>query len=115
MTELTEVLREAGVVRVYGVVEDSLTPFLDAVRRTDGMAWVEVRDERLPRSPRRTRPKPGARRRSARAFMWPGGRTSSTVSTALTEPARPCNQDRRSASYDIDKPTADIATLYAPR
>jgi pyruvate dehydrogenase (quinone) len=45
MTELTEVLRVAGVVRGYGVVEDSLTPFLDAVRRTDGMAWVEVRDE----------------------------------------------------------------------
>jgi pyruvate dehydrogenase (quinone) len=45
MTELTEVLRQAGVVRVYGVVEDSLTPFLDAIRRTDGMAWVEVRDE----------------------------------------------------------------------
>ena len=45
MTELTEVLRQAGVVRVYGVVEDSLTPFLDAMCRTDGMAWVEVRDE----------------------------------------------------------------------
>lgn len=45
MTELTEVLRQAGVVRVYGVVEDSLTPFLDAVWRSDGMAWVEVRDE----------------------------------------------------------------------
>ena len=45
MPELTEVLRQAGVVRVYGVVEDSLTPFLDAVWRTDGMAWVEVRDE----------------------------------------------------------------------
>src|SRR3984885_15962952 len=81
------------------------------------MGWPGSRSatNRLPRSPRRTRPKPGASRRSARAFMWPGGRTSSTVSTALTEPAGPCNQDRRSASYDIDKPTADIAALYAPR
>lgn len=31
MCELTEVRRQAGVVRVYGVVEDSLTPFLDAI------------------------------------------------------------------------------------
>jgi thiamine pyrophosphate-dependent acetolactate synthase large subunit-like protein len=45
MSDLTEVLRYAGVARVYGVIEDSLTPFVDAVRRTDGMAWVEVRDE----------------------------------------------------------------------
>ena len=45
MSDLTEVLRCAGVARVYGVVEDSLTPFVDAVWRTEGMAWVEVRDE----------------------------------------------------------------------
>ena len=45
MSDLTEVLRYAGVARVYGVIEDSLTPFVDAVWRTDGMAWVEVRDE----------------------------------------------------------------------
>jgi pyruvate dehydrogenase (quinone) len=45
MSDLTEVLRYAGVARVYGVVEDSLTPFVDAVWRTEGMAWVEVRDE----------------------------------------------------------------------
>jgi pyruvate dehydrogenase (quinone) len=45
MTELTEVLRQAGVVRVYDAVEDGLTPFLDAVWRTDGVAWLEARDE----------------------------------------------------------------------
>ena len=45
MTELIEVLRQAGVVRVYDAVEDGLTPFLDAVWRTDGVAWLEARDE----------------------------------------------------------------------
>jgi len=45
MSDLTEVLRYAGVARVYGVAEVSLTPFVDAVWRTEGMAWVEVRDE----------------------------------------------------------------------
>jgi pyruvate dehydrogenase (quinone) len=31
--QLVEVLRQAGVTRVYGVVGDSLNPFVDAIRR----------------------------------------------------------------------------------
>ncbi|WP_223148262.1 MULTISPECIES: pyruvate dehydrogenase [unclassified Actinotalea] len=38
-------LRAAGVERVYGVVGDSLNPVVDAIRRTDGIEWVHVRNE----------------------------------------------------------------------
>jgi pyruvate dehydrogenase (quinone) len=43
--QLVQVLRQAGVERVYGVVGDSLNPFVDAIRTTDGIAWVHVRNE----------------------------------------------------------------------
>ncbi|MFJ8039995.1 pyruvate dehydrogenase [Kitasatospora sp. NPDC096147] len=43
--QMVEVLREAGVQRVYGVVGDSLNPVVDAIRRTDGIDWVHVRNE----------------------------------------------------------------------
>ncbi|MFE4971097.1 pyruvate dehydrogenase [Kitasatospora sp. NPDC056651] len=43
--QLVEVLRQAGVERVYGVVGDSLNPVVDAIRRADGIAWVHVRNE----------------------------------------------------------------------
>ncbi|WP_433466077.1 pyruvate dehydrogenase [Spirillospora sp. CA-128828] len=43
--QFIEVLRQAGVRRVYGVVGDSLNPVVDAVRRTGGIEWVHVRNE----------------------------------------------------------------------
>jgi pyruvate dehydrogenase (quinone) len=43
--QFVQVLRQAGVERMYGVVGDSLNPIVDAVRRTDGIAWVYVRNE----------------------------------------------------------------------
>ncbi len=43
--QLIDVLRQAGVERIYGVVGDSLNPLVDAVRRTDGIGWVHVRNE----------------------------------------------------------------------
>ena len=43
--QLVHVLRQAGVTRVYGVVGDSLNPFVDAIRRTEGIEWVHVRNE----------------------------------------------------------------------
>lgn len=43
--QLIQVLRQAGVERVYGVVGDSLNPLVDAIRRADGMDWVHVRNE----------------------------------------------------------------------
>lgn len=43
--QFIEVLRQAGVRRVYGVVGDSLNPVVDAIRRTDGIEWVHVRNE----------------------------------------------------------------------
>src|ERR1700728_5079042 len=43
--QLLEVLLEAGVQRIYSVVGDSLNPVVDAVRRTDGIEWVHVRNE----------------------------------------------------------------------
>ena len=43
--QLIEVLRQAGVERIYGLVGDSLNPIVDAVRRTEGIEWVHVRNE----------------------------------------------------------------------
>lgn len=43
--QLVEVLAQAGVERVYGIVGDSLNPIVDAVRRTPGIEWVHVRHE----------------------------------------------------------------------
>lgn len=48
--QLIEVLVQAGVRRIYGVVGDSLNPVVDAIRRSGGSArggidWVAVRNE----------------------------------------------------------------------
>lgn len=43
--QLIDILRRAGVKRIYGLVGDSLNPVVDAVRRTDGIEWVHVRNE----------------------------------------------------------------------
>src|SRR5215469_1578272 len=43
--QLVHVLRQAGVERIYGVVGDSLNPVVDAIRRTEGIDWVHVRNE----------------------------------------------------------------------
>ncbi|TMK72440.1 MAG: pyruvate dehydrogenase [Actinobacteria bacterium] len=43
--QLVEILCQAGVTRVYGVVGDSLNPFVDAIRRTKGIDWIHVRNE----------------------------------------------------------------------
>ena len=43
--QLIDILVQAGVRRVYGVVGDSLNPILDAIRRTPDIEWVAVRHE----------------------------------------------------------------------
>ncbi|WP_031465900.1 pyruvate dehydrogenase [Sciscionella sediminilitoris] len=43
--QFVEILAQAGVRRVYGVVGDSLNPVVDAIRRTDAIEWVHVRNE----------------------------------------------------------------------
>ena len=43
--QLLDVLSEAGVRRIYGVAGDSLNPLVDAIRRTDGIEWIHVRNE----------------------------------------------------------------------
>ena len=43
--QLIDQLVAAGVRHVYGIVGDSLNPVVDAVRRTDGIEWVQVRHE----------------------------------------------------------------------
>lgn len=43
--QFVQVLRQAGVERIYGLVGDSLNPVVDAVRRTDGIEWVHVHNE----------------------------------------------------------------------
>jgi pyruvate dehydrogenase (quinone) len=44
-TQLVQMLRAAGVRRIYGVVGDSLNPIVDAVRHIDGIEWVHVSNE----------------------------------------------------------------------
>jgi pyruvate dehydrogenase (quinone) len=53
--QLLDVLREAGVERIYGLTGDSLNPVVDTIRRGDGIEFVHVRNERRRRSPRRPR------------------------------------------------------------
>jgi pyruvate dehydrogenase (quinone) len=43
--QLVSMLRDAGVMRIYGVVGDSLNPIVDAVRHTEGIEWVHVSNE----------------------------------------------------------------------
>ncbi|GAB3212976.1 pyruvate dehydrogenase [Marinactinospora thermotolerans] len=43
--QFIDILGRAGVQRVYGVVGDSLNPITDAIRRTAGIDWVQVRHE----------------------------------------------------------------------
>src|SRR3978361_1425735 len=43
--QLVDVLRQAGVERIYGLVGDSLNPVVAAVRRTPRISWVRVRNE----------------------------------------------------------------------
>ncbi|MFL1426487.1 MULTISPECIES: pyruvate dehydrogenase [unclassified Nocardiopsis] len=43
--QLVRTLVAAGVTRIYGVVGDSLNPVVDAVRGTDGIEWIHVRNE----------------------------------------------------------------------
>ncbi|EHY87907.1 pyruvate dehydrogenase [Saccharomonospora azurea] len=43
--QLVDMLVQAGVERIYGVVGDSLNPVTDAVRRSPKIEWVQVRHE----------------------------------------------------------------------
>ncbi|MFE4593225.1 pyruvate dehydrogenase [Streptomyces laurentii] len=43
--QFVDILVRAGVQRLYGVVGDSLNPVVDAIRRTDGIDWIQVRHE----------------------------------------------------------------------
>lgn len=42
---IVEIIRDAGVERVYGLPGDSLNGFTDAIRRSKGVAWQHVRHE----------------------------------------------------------------------
>jgi pyruvate dehydrogenase (quinone) len=43
--QLVEVLVQAGVERIYGLVGDSLNAFSDAIRRSGAIEWVHVHNE----------------------------------------------------------------------
>ncbi len=43
--QFVDILVRAGVKRLYGVVGDSLNPVVDAIRRTKGIDWIQVRHE----------------------------------------------------------------------
>ncbi|GAA4215041.1 pyruvate dehydrogenase [Actinocatenispora rupis] len=43
--QFVQILARAGVQRVFGVVGDSLNPVVDAIRRTAGIDWAQVRNE----------------------------------------------------------------------
>ncbi|MGI5186514.1 ubiquinone-dependent pyruvate dehydrogenase [Promicromonospora sp. CA-289599] len=42
---IVEIIKDAGVERVYGLPGDSLNGFTDAIRTSDGVAWQHVRHE----------------------------------------------------------------------
>ena len=42
---MVEIIRDAGVKRVYGLPGDSLNGFTDAIRKSDGLTWEHVRHE----------------------------------------------------------------------
>jgi pyruvate dehydrogenase (quinone) len=43
--QIVRILAQTGVQHVYGVVGDTLNPVVDAIRRTSGIEWVQVRHE----------------------------------------------------------------------
>ncbi|MEU8955099.1 pyruvate dehydrogenase [Streptomyces sp. NPDC048518] len=43
--QFVDIVVRAGVKRLYGVVGDSLNPVVDAIRRTKGIDWIQVRHE----------------------------------------------------------------------
>jgi pyruvate dehydrogenase (quinone) len=45
--QFAEILAEAGVKRIYGIVGDSLNGLTDAIRRQGKIAWVHVRHEEV--------------------------------------------------------------------
>jgi pyruvate dehydrogenase (quinone) len=46
--QVVEMMIDAGIQRVYGVVGDSINPIVDAIRRTDGkLRWVHCRSEEV--------------------------------------------------------------------
>jgi len=49
--QIAEMMIDAGIQRVYGVVGDSINPIVDAIRRSDGkLRWCIVEMRRLARS-----------------------------------------------------------------
>jgi pyruvate dehydrogenase (quinone) len=46
--QIAEMMIDAGIQRVYGVVGDSINPIVDAIRRSDGkLRWVHCRNEEV--------------------------------------------------------------------
>ena len=46
--QVAEMIIDAGIKHVYGVVGDSINPIVDAIRRSDGkLRWVHVRNEEV--------------------------------------------------------------------
>ena len=45
--QFAEILAEAAVKRIYGIVGDSLNGFTDAIRRQGKIAWIHVRHEEV--------------------------------------------------------------------
>jgi pyruvate dehydrogenase (quinone) len=46
--QVVEMMIDAGIQRVYGVVGDSINPIVDAIRRTNGkLRWVHCRNEEV--------------------------------------------------------------------
>ncbi|HEX7382476.1 MAG TPA: ubiquinone-dependent pyruvate dehydrogenase [Nevskiaceae bacterium] len=43
--QMVDVLKAAGVKRIYGIVGDSLNGFTDALRRKGGIEWIHMRHE----------------------------------------------------------------------
>src|ERR1700760_2689336 len=88
--QLLEVLLEAGVERIYGVVGDSLNPVVDAVRRADGITWVHVRNEEAGAFAAAAEAQLTGRLAVCAGSCGPGNTHLIQACTTLTAPERRC-------------------------
>lgn len=90
---LIDIMLEAGVQHVYGVVGDSANPVADAIRRpTASSASSTFATRRLAHSPRVPTPRSPAVRRPSWVPRARAASTSSTGCTTATATARRCSR-----------------------
>src|SRR4051794_14154728 len=97
-TQLVQMLRDAGVQRIYGVVGDSLNPIVDAVRRTPDIEWVHVSHEEGGAFAAAAEAQVTGRLAVCAGSSGPATPTCCRVSTTRTAVGRRCSRWRHTSS-----------------